>query len=71
MTDRLSSIAVPVLVVTAEEDKLTPHHYGEALGNSINNATRTHILDAGHIVAAEKPDEMNMSILKFLDHIGF
>jgi pimeloyl-ACP methyl ester carboxylesterase len=67
VSDRLSSIAVPVLVVTAEEDKLTPPPYGEALMQGIKNATRAHIKDAGHIVALEKPDEMNAAILKFLD----
>ena len=70
VTNRLSSIAVPVLVVTAEEDKLTPPQYGEALEKSIKNATRTHILDAGHIVAMEKSDEVNQTILHFLDQTG-
>ena len=71
VSDRLSSIAVPVLVVTAEEDKLTPPKYGEVLGKGIKNASRTHISDAGHIVSMEKPDEINKTILRFLDQIGF
>jgi pimeloyl-ACP methyl ester carboxylesterase len=70
VTERLSSIAVPVLVMTAEDDKLTPPQNGEALEKGIKNATRAHIIDAGHIVAMEKPDEVNGIILKFLDQIG-
>ena len=70
VTNRLSSIAVPVLVVTAEDDKLTPPQYGEALEKAIKNATRTHIIDAGHIVAVEKSDEVNQTIMQFLDQTG-
>ena len=70
VSQRLASIAVPVLVVTAEDDKLTPPQNGAALERGIKNATRAHIIDAGHIVAMEKPDEVNGIILKFLDQIG-
>ena len=71
VTTRLSSIAVPVLIVTAEEDKLTPSQHGEALVRAIKNSTRTHIHDAGHIVAVEKIAEVNQTILQFLDQTGF
>ncbi len=70
VTDRLSSIAVPVLVVTAEEDKLTPPHCGEILEKGIKKASLIHIMGAGHIVAVEKPDDVNKAILKFLDQTG-
>ena len=70
VTDQLSAIDVPVLVVTAEDDKLTPPKYGEALEKGIENATRAHIMDAGHIVPMEKPDEINKTILKYLDQTG-
>lgn len=70
VTDRLSSVSVPVLVVTAEEDKLTPPKLGEALAKAIRNATRKHIMGAGHIAPLEKPDEVNEAILKFLDQNG-
>lgn len=70
VTDRLSAIDVPVLVVTAEDDVLTPPKYGIALAQGIKNATRAHIMDAGHIVPVEKPDEVNKVILEFLDKTG-
>jgi pimeloyl-ACP methyl ester carboxylesterase len=63
--DRLSDISVPVLVVSAQEDKLTPPKYADALEKEIKDASRVHIMDAGHIVPLEKPDEINAAILEF------
>ena len=65
--ERLPSIVVPVLVITSEEDKLTPPKYGIFLEEKIKTASRVHIQDAGHLVPAEKPDEVNQAILDFLD----
>ena len=65
--ERLPSIEVPVLVITSEEDKLTPPKYGIFLEEKIKTASRVHIQDAGHLVPAEKPDEVNQVILDFLD----
>jgi pimeloyl-ACP methyl ester carboxylesterase len=70
VSDRLPAVDVPVLVVTAEEDRLTPPDYGAFLEQQIKNASRAHIMDAGHIVPMEKPDEINKTILKFLDQTG-
>ena len=70
LTDRLSSIDLPVLVVTAAEDKLTPPAYGDLLVKRIRNATLVHIQDAGHIAPLEKPDEINAAIEKFIDKEG-
>jgi pimeloyl-ACP methyl ester carboxylesterase len=70
VADRLVAIDVPVLVVTAEDDKLTPAKYGIALAQGIKNTTRSHIMDAGHIVPMEKPDDVNQAILQFLDQTG-
>jgi pimeloyl-ACP methyl ester carboxylesterase len=68
--ERLSSIDVPVLVVTAEDDMLTPPKYGEALEKGIKHASRVHIPEAGHIVPMEKHDEINRAIREFLDNLG-
>ena len=64
--ERLPSILVPVLVITSEEDRLTPPKYGIFLEEKIKTASRVHIQDAGHLVPAEKPDEVNQAILDFL-----
>ncbi len=69
-SNHLSSIEVPVLVVTAEDDVLTPPRYGDFLEKHIKNASRAHIKDAGHIVPMEKPEEVNRIIKNFLDEAG-
>jgi pimeloyl-ACP methyl ester carboxylesterase len=68
--ERLPSIEVPVLVITAEEDKLTPPKYGVFLEEKIAKASRVHIRDAGHLVPVEKPEQINMAIEAFLDRTG-
>jgi len=68
--ERLPSIEVPVLVITSEEDKLTPPKYGVFLEEKIKRASRVHIQDAGHLAPAEKPDEVNTAIAAFLDRTG-
>jgi pimeloyl-ACP methyl ester carboxylesterase len=64
---RLASIRVPVLVVTAEDDKLTPPKYGIHLEENIPNACRVHIENVGHLAPVEKPDRVNRAIVDFLD----
>jgi pimeloyl-ACP methyl ester carboxylesterase len=68
--DRLAEINVPVLIISAEDDQLTPPKYGRFLESGIPNATRTHIMDAGHIAPMEKPAEVNRAIIEFLDRHG-
>ena len=67
---RLGEITSSVLVVSAEDDLITPPKYGEFMEKSIANASRIHIKDAGHIVPLEKPEEINSVIMEFLDRTG-
>ena len=69
VSERVSAVNVPVLVITSEEDVLTPAKYGDVLEEKIQNARRVHIMDAGHIMSAEKPDEVNNAIFDFLNKI--
>ena len=69
--ERLGEISVPVLVISAEDDNLTPPKYAQFLEDGIPNTTRKHIHDAGHIVPMEKPQEVNQAIIEFLDSHGF
>ncbi len=69
--ERLDEIRVPVLVISAEDDKLTPPKYARFLEDGIPNAARNHIHDAGHIAPMEKPQEVNQAIIEFLDSQGF
>jgi pimeloyl-ACP methyl ester carboxylesterase len=68
--ERLSEIRVPVLVITGEDDKLTPPKYGEYLVKHLENAKRVHLMDAGHLSPIEKPTEVNKAILDFLAKTG-
>ncbi len=65
--DRLSAMVVPVLIISAEDDRLTPPKYADFLEKNIPNASRAHIMDAGHLAPVEKPQEVTQAILKFLD----
>ncbi len=68
--DQIPAIEAPVLVVTSEEDKLTPPEAGAFLEKNIKNASRMHVMGAGHLVPLEKPEETNRVILKFLETTG-
>ena len=70
LLERLPFIEVPVLVVSAQDDKLTPPKYADLLEKTIENAVRAHIMNAGHVVPIEKPVEVNQAILRFLDRSG-
>jgi pimeloyl-ACP methyl ester carboxylesterase len=65
--DRIAEINVPVMIISAQEDKLTPPKYADFLESVMPNTTRAHILDAGHIAPMEKPGEVNQAIIAFLD----
>jgi pimeloyl-ACP methyl ester carboxylesterase len=68
--DRLAEISVPVMIISAQEDKLTPPKYADFLESAISNTIRAHISDAGHIAPLEKPRETNQAIIEFLDSHG-
>ena len=69
VSDRLGEINVPVLVVSAEDDKLTPPKYGEFLEEKIKRSARVVIADAGHLVPMEQPVEFNRGVSDFIRRI--
>ncbi len=69
VTGKLSIINVPVLILTAEEDKLSPQKYGKFLADNITGSSHINISDAGHFSPLEKPEEVNEAILEFLKGI--
>ncbi len=70
ITERLNEINIPVLVLTAEEDKLTPQKQGKFLADHIAGSSYVNISEAGHFSPVEKPDEVNDAILKFVKVIA-
>jgi pimeloyl-ACP methyl ester carboxylesterase len=63
---RLGEIDLPVLVVTAEEDQLTPPKYGDYLEANIRGARRVHLQHAGHLAPLERPAAFNDAVRGFL-----
>jgi len=64
---RLGEIRTPVMVVTAEDDQLTPAKYGDYLHRNIPGARLTCIPDAGHFAPWEQAEAFNSAIGNFLD----
>ena len=63
---RLEEIRVPVLVLTASEDRLTPPKYGAFLAGAIPGASRVNIEEAGHLSPLEKPEQVTRALRDFL-----
>jgi pimeloyl-ACP methyl ester carboxylesterase len=64
---QLNEIEVPVMVLAAEADQLTPPKYSQYLKDNISSADMAMIHDAGHLSPLEKPAEVNEAIKAFLD----
>ena len=64
--DRLDEITVPVLAVTGDQDVMTPPKYAAYLADNIAGANAVVIPGGTHMVFAEKPAEVNLSIDRFL-----
>jgi pimeloyl-ACP methyl ester carboxylesterase len=52
----LSRIDQPAIVITGDQDQLTPPKYAQYLQEHMPHATLVLIPDAGHYVAYEQPD---------------
>jgi pimeloyl-ACP methyl ester carboxylesterase len=66
----LKEIDVPVLVLAAEQDKMTPPKYGQYLKDNLRCADLVTIPGAGHLSPLEKPAEFNEAVMAFLDRHG-
>jgi len=64
--DQINQINIPVLVLTASDDQLTPKKYGAFLSEKIKNSTLKEIKDAGHMSPLEKPEEVSLMIKNFI-----
>jgi len=69
IVDEVGTIKVPALIISGEEDVLTPVKYGKYLNHKIRGSRLHVIKGAGHFVMQEKPDEFNRVLLEFLDSL--
>jgi pimeloyl-ACP methyl ester carboxylesterase len=51
-------ISVPVTLVLGERDMMTPAKAGKALASALANARTIVLPGAGHMMMAERPDEL-------------
>jgi proline-specific peptidase len=66
VTDRLSEINTPVLLIAASNDKLSPKLVMEELNNGIKNSTLEVIPGTAHHVFLEAAPKVNQLIIDFL-----
>jgi pimeloyl-ACP methyl ester carboxylesterase len=59
-------IGVRTLIISGDQDILTPVKYGEYLLEKIKNSSLYVIKDAGHFMMKEKPHEFNTVLMNFL-----
>jgi pimeloyl-ACP methyl ester carboxylesterase len=64
--EHVGEIGVPVLVLTASDDRLTPAKYGAFLSERIADSRLVNIEDAGHLSPMEKPEEVTRAIREFV-----
>jgi pimeloyl-ACP methyl ester carboxylesterase len=65
--DELERIGVRTLIISGDQDILTPVKYGEYLHEKIKNSSLYIIKDAGHFMMKEKPHEFNRVLMNFLE----
>ncbi len=64
--ERLDSIAIPVLAITGEHDRMTPPKYADLLAARVQRGEARIVSGAGHMVMVERPTETNRLIAEFL-----
>jgi pimeloyl-ACP methyl ester carboxylesterase len=71
VTDQLSKISAPTLVLSGMEDKMTPSKYSEFLRDQIPRARMELLPDAGHMAMLEQPDKVARILNDFLNIIPY
>lgn len=66
ITDRLSEIKAPTLIIVGEEDILIPPKYSKLLNEKIFGSKLVIMKKCGHVTTLEKPEEFNNIVLEFL-----
>lgn len=66
LADRLDELALPVLVITGDDDRIVPTEESIRLGGDIPGAALVVIQNAGHLPHEEKPAEFMQAVREFL-----
>lgn len=67
--ERVHEIRIPTLALCGSEDIMTPPKYTEYLAQSIAGARAVIVPGGTHMVAAEKPQDVNQAIEDFLESL--
>jgi 3-oxoadipate enol-lactonase len=67
VTNRLSAITVPTLILFGEHDQVVPPGNAALMAEKLANAQTIILPDAGHIFPIEQPDATVNAIFKFLE----
>lgn len=66
MTDELSEIKCPALVIVGEEDILKPYKFSKILADNIPDSEFVVIPGSGHVTIFEKPNILNTMLIGFV-----
>ena len=69
VTEALSKVDAPTLVLFGEEDTVTPEHHSVMIRDGIDGAIMKVIAGAGHLSNLDKPDEFNAAVAAFIDSL--
>ena len=69
LTDSLSSIAIPTLLIYGEEDVRAPRAVSEALHDAIPGSQLVMLNGVGHVSTPEAPERVNEEVRSFLDRV--
>lgn len=61
----LKKILCPTVIINGSEDVLTPSYLSEALHRGIAHSKLAFIPDCGHMIPAEKPEQLARAVLDF------
>jgi len=67
VTDRLSQVKVPTLIICGSKDSMTPVKYSRYLDENIPQSRLEIIEGGGHMVMLEQAEAVNRAIAKFIE----
>jgi len=70
-SEALRQINVPTLIMVGENDRLTPPRFSRLLHNGLSDSRLIIVEKAGHCLAMERPELVNIEILRFLRSLSY